>query len=47
MGIILITAYRLNPTQEKEVLDESGANFLLYKPLPKILEFQAMVKQFI
>ena len=47
MGIILITAYRLNPADEKAVLDESGANFLLYKPLPKIPEFQAMVQQFI
>ncbi len=47
MCIVIITAYRLNQAEEKAVVEKSGANLLLYKPLPKIPEFQAMVDQYL
>jgi CheY-like chemotaxis protein len=34
--IIMMTAYRLSPEQEREALYRSGADHLLYKPLPKL-----------
>lgn len=34
--IILMTAYHLSPEQEREALHRSGADYLLYKPLPKL-----------
>lgn len=47
MGIVMITAYRLNAGEENAILEASGADLLLYKPLPKIPEFQEMVRQFL
>jgi CheY-like chemotaxis protein len=34
MCIVLITAYRLSASEEAEVMEISGADALLYKPLP-------------
>lgn len=36
--IVLMTAYRLSPLQEREVMARSGAHKLLYKPLPSFSE---------
>jgi CheY-like chemotaxis protein len=36
MRIFLMTAYKLSPSEEKEVLQLSGAETILYKPLPGI-----------
>lgn len=47
MAIILMTGYKLDARQEKEVKKVAGANLLLYKPLPKIKEFQQIVKKLI
>jgi len=32
--IVLITAYRLTPEEEQDVMMQSDANLLIYKPLP-------------
>jgi len=36
--IVLITAYRFAPNEQQDVMLQSGADFLLYKPLPDIDE---------
>ena len=36
--VVLMTAYKLTPAQEKTVMEQTGANLLLHKPLPKIDE---------
>lgn len=47
--IVLMTAYKLTVDQEKKMLEQSGADLLVYKPLPKFSEFyeklQALIKQ--
>lgn len=40
MVIVLMTAYRLSPSQEKEIMKRSKANLLLYKPLPAFKDLQ-------
>ena len=37
MAIVLITAYRLSPEEEVEVLERAQADLLMYKPLPAML----------
>ena len=44
IAIVLITAYRLSEAEEDEIMQHSGADLLMYKPLPRIPEFQALVK---
>ncbi len=44
MTLILMTAYRLSSTWEKVVLQQSGADFLLYKPLPSFRELQLLLQ---
>lgn len=36
--IVLMTAYRLSPREEREMMARSSANHLLYKPLPSFKE---------
>ena len=36
--VVLMTAYKLSPTEEEKVKEEAGANLLLNKPLPRIDE---------
>ncbi len=43
--IVLITAYRLSVEQEADVMLESGADDLLYKPLPNMLELRAKLNE--
>jgi CheY-like chemotaxis protein len=45
MGIVLMTAYQLSPKQEKEFIAKSGADLLLYKPLPAYKELQALLEK--
>jgi DNA-binding response OmpR family regulator len=40
MAIVLITAYKLTPEEEKAVITQAGADRLLYKPLPKFNELK-------
>jgi CheY-like chemotaxis protein len=41
IAIVLMTAYRLTPHQEREVIAMAQADALLYKPLPAPKEFHA------
>ncbi|HYO88736.1 MAG TPA: response regulator [Candidatus Limnocylindrales bacterium] len=43
--VVLMTAYSLNPKQERAVLKYSGAEMLIYKPLPRMSEFTALMKK--
>lgn len=43
--IVLMTAFRLSPREEKALLKESGAEMLIYKPLPRLSEFTALIKK--
>ncbi|MBN1967487.1 MAG: response regulator [Anaerolineae bacterium] len=40
IGIVLVTAYKLNNDEERAVMSESQADKLLYKPLPRPEEFR-------
>ena len=40
MAIVLITAYRLSPEEEEEVLARAQADLLMYKPLPAMPELR-------
>lgn len=42
--IILITAYRLSPSEETAFIKEAGADLLLYKPLPGFRELETILK---
>ncbi len=43
--IVLVTAYKMSPREEQEALQKSGANLLIYKPIPRFNEFQNMINQ--
>ena len=38
MVVVLMTASKFSTQEEKRIMEEAGANLLLYKPLPKIDE---------
>jgi CheY-like chemotaxis protein len=40
MAIVLITAYRLSPEEEQDVIAQAQADLLMYKPLPAMLELR-------
>jgi DNA-binding response OmpR family regulator len=40
MAIVLITAYRLSPEEEDEVVAQAKADVLMYKPLPTMIELR-------
>jgi len=42
--IVMMTAYRLKPEEEQEVMQLAGADYLLYKPLPRIDELEKLLK---
>lgn len=44
MRIVLMTAHRLTPAWEKVMLDQSGADLLLYKPLPPFEDLQRLLQ---
>lgn len=41
---ILITAFRLSPSEEAALIKEAGADLLLYKPLPGFRELETILK---
>jgi len=43
--ILLITAYHLSPAEERRILAKSGAQRIVYKPLPVMTEFQQIIHQ--
>jgi CheY-like chemotaxis protein len=47
MAIVLTTAYKLTPEQEKDTLALAGADRLIYKPLPRFNELQRFLEQVI
>lgn len=47
MAIVLSTAYRLSPDDEKRVVEQAGADKLMYKPLPRFAELQQILEDVI
>ncbi len=47
VAIVMITAYRLSPAEEEQVLKKAHADMLLYKPLPAMLEFKSRLETII
>jgi len=47
MAIVLITAYKLTPEEEKSIVEQAGADKLIYKPLPKFNELQVILEDII
>jgi hypothetical protein len=44
VAMVLTTAYKLTPDEEKAVIKKSGADRLVYKPLPKFGQLQALLE---
>ena len=47
MAVVLITAYKLSPEQEREVMEQAGADKLIYKPLPKFQDLKRLLEDLI
>jgi CheY-like chemotaxis protein len=47
IAIVLITAYHLTPEQEQSVLKLSGADKLMYKPLPPMQDLRKLLDEII
>lgn len=47
MAVVLITAYRLSPQDEKEAIEIAQANHLMYKPLPGMPELRSILDEII
>jgi CheY-like chemotaxis protein len=45
--IVLTTAYKLSIEEEQEVIEQSGADRLIYKPLPKFHELKQLLEDLI
>lgn len=45
IAIVLTTAYRLSPDEEKAVIKRAGADRLIYKPMPKFQELQTLLEE--
>jgi len=45
IGIAMMTAYELNRADEKTVLEVSGADRILYKPLPPMPELLEVIQE--
>lgn len=43
-AIVMMTAYKLSPEEEKEMMSYSGADHLFYKPLPKLDELEKILR---
>ncbi len=41
IAIVMITAYRLSPSEEEQVIKKAQADTLMYKPLPAMPELRA------
>lgn len=44
VAIVLTTAYKLTPEEEKGVRAQAGADRLIYKPLPKFADLQKLLE---
>ncbi len=47
IAIVLTTAYKLTPEEERQVIARAGADELIYKPLPKFGELQTTLERII
>ncbi len=47
IAIVLSTAYKLTMDEEKQVIEQAGADKLMYKPLPKFNELQRTLEDVI
>lgn len=47
IAICLMTAYKFSPDDEKEIVKESGADLLLYKPLPRFNELEKILRDLV
>lgn len=47
VAIVLSTAYRLTQDEEKKVIEQAGADKLMYKPLPRFTELQHVLEEVI
>jgi CheY-like chemotaxis protein len=47
MTVVLITAYKLSPEEERKVIEQAGADKLIYKPLPKFQELKQQLEDLI
>jgi len=45
VAVVLITAYRLQPPEEEAVVAQAQADMLLYKPLPRPVEFRKILEE--
>jgi CheY-like chemotaxis protein len=45
IGIVLMTAYKLSAQDERAAVEQSGADLLLYKPLPELRSFGDLMRQ--
>jgi len=45
--IVLMTAYKLQPRQEKQAMRRSGADLLIYKPLPALNDLKNMLEELV
>jgi CheY-like chemotaxis protein len=43
LKVVLVTAYKLSPSEEKEIIKQAGADRLIYKPIPRFAEFRQMI----
>lgn len=44
IAIVLSTAYKLSPEEEKAVVEQAGADKLMYKPMPRFDELQRVLE---
>jgi len=47
MAIVLMTAYKLSPQEEKAAQKQAGSNLLLYKPLPRLDDFRVVLERLV
>lgn len=47
MAVVLITAYRLTPDEERDAIETAQADHLMYKPLPGMPELRSILDEII
>lgn len=47
VAICLMTAFKFSPDDEAEIMKESGADILLYKPLPRFNELEKILRDLV
>ena len=46
-AIVMVTAYRLNPTVEAQIMEKSQADYLMYKPLPAMADLRRKLDEIV